>query len=261
MGLTRSLEKAKEAYKTRDKKASIAAHKARAPEEHKTSGQYMKSAVYGGLDGVITTFAIVAGVAGASLSAGVVLILGFANLIADGLSMAIGDYLSTKAEQEYHAAERRREAWEVKNYPAGEKQELMEIYRAKGLSEKEAKSVVETFAKHEEAWVDIMMVEELGIVESDESPMKNARITFISFICFGFLPILAYVLSLWFGLFADNIFVVACVLTGMTLFTLGALKVKFTGKNWFFSGSEMIIIGGIASAAAYLVGFLLSGLA
>ena len=77
--------------------------------------------MYGGLDGIITTFAVVAGVAGASLSSGVVLILGFANLIADGLSMAIGDYLSTKAENEYNKAERAREKWEVENYPEGEK--------------------------------------------------------------------------------------------------------------------------------------------
>ena len=88
--------------------------------------------MYGGLDGIITTFAVVAGVAGASLSAGVVLILGFANLIADGISMAIGDYLSSKSEREYEAAERKREAWEVEHYPEGEKKELVELYEAQG---------------------------------------------------------------------------------------------------------------------------------
>lgn len=262
MSLTRSLDKAREAYKNKDKKASMLAHiqKQSAPEEHKTSGQYIKSAIYGGLDGTITTFAVVAGVAGASLNAGVVLILGFANLIADGLSMAIGDYISTKSEREYQAAERERETWEARNYPEGEKQELVEIYMDKGLPKKDAEKIVQTVSKHEKAWIDIMMVEELGIVESDESPVKNALVTFFSFAAFGFVPILAYVLSLWLGLFTDSTFLVACILTGITLFTLGALKVKVTGRNWAYSGAEMLLIGGIASAAAYLVGFLLSGL-
>jgi VIT1/CCC1 family predicted Fe2+/Mn2+ transporter len=270
MSLTRSLDKAREAYKTKDKAASIAAHNPKnlnnknnkfAPEEHKTSGQYIKSAIYGGMDGTVTTFAVVAGVAGASLNAGVVLILGFANLIADGLSMAIGDYVSTKSEREYHAAERERELWEARNYPEGEKLELMEIYKDKGLPEKDAKVIVETLSKHEKAWVDVMMVEELGIVESDETPMKNAIVTFMSFAIFGLIPVLAYVLALWIGVFKNSTFAIACVLTGITLFVLGALKVKVTGKNWARSGLEVLIIGGITATAAYIVGYLLSGLA
>jgi VIT1/CCC1 family predicted Fe2+/Mn2+ transporter len=267
MSLTRSLDKAREAYKTKDKSASIAAHNQKssekqfAPEEHKTSGQYIKSAIYGGMDGTITTFAVVAGVAGASLNAGVVLILGFANLIADGLSMAIGDYISTKSEREYQAAERERELWEARNYPDGEKKELVEIYMDKGLPEKDAKKIVDTVSKHEKAWIDIMMVEELGIVEAEESPLKNAFVTFFSFLIFGFIPVLAYVLALWIGIFQSSTFIIACILTGITLFTLGALKVKVTGKNWAKSGLEVLIIGGIAATAAYLVGHLLSGLA
>ncbi|MGV8168686.1 MAG: VIT1/CCC1 transporter family protein [Candidatus Nanoarchaeia archaeon] len=261
MSLTRSLDKARDAYKTRNKAASIAAHNTSAPEKHQRSGQYVKSAVYGGMDGTITTFAVVAGVAGASLNAGIVLILGFANLIADGLSMAIGDYLSTKAEREYHAAEREREAWEVKNYPEGEKKELMEIYQEKGIPEKDAKVIVNTFAKHEKAWVDVMMVEELGIVESDESPLKNALVTFFSFALFGLVPLLAYVLAMWLGVFSASTFLIACILTGITLFILGSVKTKVTGKSWFKSGFETLVIGGITAAAAYGIGHLLAGLA
>lgn len=108
--ISRNLDEARRAYKTHDVEATRKAHDAKkaATEHHITGGQYIKSLIYGGLDGTITTFAVVAGVAGASLSAGVVLILGFANLIADGLSMAIGDYLSTRAENEYAASERKR---------------------------------------------------------------------------------------------------------------------------------------------------------
>ena len=264
MALSRDLYQAKQAYKTGDVAASVAAHQARAPESHQQEqGQYIKSAVYGGLDGIITTFAVVAGVAGAHLATAVVLILGFANLIADGLSMAIGDYLSTKAEQHYHQAERRREQWEVEHYPEGEKRELVELYVDKGMAPEDAAAVVEIFARNENTWVDVMMVEELGIVASDESPLKNAVTTFLSFGVFGLVPLLAYVAVAlvpdWRG--SINMFVVASICTGVSLFVLGLLKVRITGRNWLRSGLETLLVGGVAAAAAYGIGALLGGLA
>lgn len=261
---TRNLDKAREAYKSKDVEAAKKAHDGKveqADENHSTAGQYIKSVIYGGLDGIITTFAVVAGVAGAALSPSVVLILGFANLIADGLSMAIGDYLSTKAEIEFQQAERKREAWEVENYPEGEKLELKELYMSKGMAEEDAVRIVDIISKNRETWVDIMMVEELGIVEEEESPLKNAVVTFLSFIVFGFIPIFTYVLSKLIPNIAINTFTLSCILTSLTLFTLGALKVKVTEKNWFVSGLEMLIVGGIAAAAAYGIGILLSGIA
>jgi VIT1/CCC1 family predicted Fe2+/Mn2+ transporter len=273
--IMRNLDKAKEAYRNRDIKASVAAHSTRAASpiapagqpgaagEHHTQaqGRYIKSVVYGGLDGIITTFAVVAGVAGAALSAGIVLILGFANLIADGLSMAIGDYLSSKAEREYQSAERAREAWEVENYPDGEKQELVEIYTAKGIPRQDAEAVAGIFARNPKAWVDIMMVEELGIVGSNEPPLANAVATFLSFGLFGFIPLLTYVVATFVTFLRGNSFMIAATLTGVTLFVLGAVKVRITGKNWFLSGLETFVIGGITAAAAYGVGVLLGGLA
>jgi vacuolar iron transporter family protein len=261
--LSRNLEKAKDAFKNKDIKASMSAHQQKAAVENhnQEQGQYIKSLIYGGLDGIITTFAVVAGVAGASLNAGVVLILGFANLIADGLSMAIGDYLSTKAEMEYEEAERERELWEVEHYPEGEKQELIELYMEKGLTKEDAALITETISKNKKAWVDVMMVEELGIISESESPLKNALVTFFSFVVFGFIPILIYVLAKFIPGLQGNTFLIACGLTGLTLFALGALKVKITSKNWFLSGLEMLIVGGVAAAAAYIVGTLLSGLA
>jgi VIT1/CCC1 family predicted Fe2+/Mn2+ transporter len=270
--LTRRLDEAREAYKKKDLDAARRAHlptqndagrvESVAMEHHMTvRGKYLKSVVYGGLDGTITTFAAVAGVAGAALSPGIVLIMGVANLMADGLSMSIGDYLSSKSESEYEAAERKREAWEVENYPEGEKKELSEIYHQRGMNEKDADAVVEIFAKDKNAWVDTMMVEELGILPSDDSPVKSAVATFSAFVLFGFLPVAAYV----FGLFVPSIdairFPLACFLTGATLFGLGALKTTMTGRNWFTSGLEMLLVGGIAAGAAYLVGMLLGGLA
>ena len=263
--LTRSLDKAKEAYLKRDIEASRRAHN-EGPvgegEPHKSEqGRYIKSLVYGGLDGIITTFAVVAGVAGASLSSGIVLILGFANVIADGLSMAIGDFLSTRAENEYNAAERVREEWEVDNLPEGERREMLELYEEKGIPAEEAKTIVDILQKHKKAWVDIMMVEELGIVEETESPLRHAVATFFSFLAFGCVPLLVYIVSRFVPSVRPAAFAAAIALTAATLFALGALKVRFTDKNWFLSGIEMLAVGGIAAAAAYGVGELLSGLA
>lgn len=262
--LSRNLDKAREAFKDKNVQASIKAHQSRSPkadENHSTAGQYIKSLIYGGLDGIITTFAVVAGVAGAALSPGVVLILGFANLIADGLSMAIGDYLSTKAEMEFQQAERVRETWEVENYPEGEKHELMELYVNKGISAEDASAIVNIISKNKEAWVDIMMVEELGIIQEEDSPLKNALVTFIAFITFGFIPVFTYVIARFIPNFQVDTFTLSCILTSLTLFALGALKVKVTGKNWFKSGLEMLLVGGLAAGAAYAVGILLGGIA
>lgn len=261
---SRNLDKAREAYKNNNIKDSKQAHqrKKNAPEHHNQGeGKYIKSLIYGGLDGIITTFAVVAGVAGASLSSGIVLILGFANLIADGLSMAIGDYLSTKAELEYQQTERARETWEVENYPEGEINEMIELYTDKGISEEDAIMLTSIISKYKKAWIDIMMVEELGIIEDNESPIKNAFVTFISFSLFGFIPLLAYIVASYISVIQNNTFLIASILTGLTLFALGALKVRITAKNWFISGLEMLIVGGIAAIAAYGIGILLAGLA
>jgi VIT1/CCC1 family predicted Fe2+/Mn2+ transporter len=259
---SRDIQKAKAAYKEGDAEASRIAHDSEAEEEHREQeGKYVKSIVYGGLDGIITTFAVVAGVAGASLSAGVVLILGFANLIADGLSMAIGDFLSTKAENEYNQAEREREVWEVDNYPDGEKKEMVELYTEKGIDKGDANTIVDIISRNKKAWVDIMMVEELGIIESDESPLKNAIATFLSFGVFGFIPLTTHLFSRFIPAIQPHAFLAACVLTGLTLFALGAVKVRITGRNWLKSGVEMFLVGGIAAAAAYAIGHVLAGLA
>lgn len=261
--LTRNLDKAQDAYRHHDAEASKKAHQGgSALEQHQTGrGQYIKSFVYGGLDGTITTFAVVAGVTGANLSASVVLILGVANLIADGISMAFGDYLSTKAENDYMAAERVRETWETHNYPDGEKREMVELYTGKGIPESDAKTLVDILSKHKKAWVDIMMVEELGLVENRESPVKNAFTTFGSFIFFGSIPVLIYVVARFIPFFAARTFLVACVITGISLFMLGTLKIYFTRQPWFRAGLEMLLLGGIAAVSAYFVGTLLGGLA
>ncbi len=257
--LSRNLEKALAAYRKRDPEASRQAHLTEAPEEHRREqGQFIKSFVYGGLDGIVTTFAVVAGVAGASLQPSIVLILGFANLIADGLSMAIGDFLSTRAEKEYAAAERHREEWEVEHFPEGERREMVELYTSKGLEREDAEAMVSILSKNHKAWVDVMMVEELGLVSTEESPLKNALATFAAFAVFGFVPLLTYVLAGVAPLAGQHSFPSASILTGITLFALGALKTGITGQPWWRSGLEMLLVGGATAAAAYGIGDLLA---
>jgi len=258
---SRDLEGAKKAWTKKNREASKKAHMEKDYEPHKKHGKYLKSIVYGGLDGIITTFAVVAGVAGAQLSAGIVLILGFANLIADGISMAVGDYLSSKAENEYHKAERERESWEVANYPEGEKKEMVEIYMEKGMDEKDAIAITEILSKNKKTWVDVMMVEELGIIEENESPINNAIATFIAFVVFGFAPLIAYIIALQLPVVRQVDFLVATIITGITIFSLGALKVKMTEMNWLRSGLEMLLVGGLAATAAYFIGVFLQELA
>ncbi|MCJ7694840.1 MAG: VIT1/CCC1 transporter family protein, partial [Anaerolineaceae bacterium] len=165
MSITKRLDEARDAYKNKDLSASAAAHKKTiiaksAGEKHGGVGsQYIGSMVYGGLDGIVTTFAVVSGVAGADLGASVILILGMANLFADGFSMAVGAYLSEKSEKEYYEIERSREAWEVENFPEGERAELIEIYKQGGYSDVEAHDLVAIISKDKERWLDTMMVD------------------------------------------------------------------------------------------------------
>ena len=164
---TRDLEKAQEAYDKGDVEASIKAHDAKLAEghseDHKKSGEHIKSIIFGGMDGIITTFAVVSGATGGGLGIDVILILGFSNIIADALSMGVGDALSTKAENEFVMKERQREAWELENHPEGEKAEMYAIFEEKGLSKEDSKQIIDIMAKYPEFFVDAMMHYELEV--------------------------------------------------------------------------------------------------
>lgn len=129
-------------------------------EMHQTEGGFLKPLIFGGLDGILTSFAIVAGAAGGSMPVPVILVLGFSNIFADALAMGVGEFLSSKAENEWILSERRRENWEMENYPEGEIQEMIDIYEQRGMTHEDAKMVIETMAKYKDFFVDVMMVRE-----------------------------------------------------------------------------------------------------
>ncbi|MBL8097037.1 MAG: VIT1/CCC1 transporter family protein [Anaerolineales bacterium] len=262
---SKRLEKARQAFSRRDRQASALAHEpaaiVAAAERHGgAGGQYLGEMVYGGLDGIITTFAVVSGVAGAQLGTPVILILGLANLFADGFSMATGAYLSTKSKQEYYRKEWEREAWEVEHFPDGERAELIEVYRQQGYTEEDARQLVDIQSREPKRWVKAMMLDELGMMEDTGNPLTNGLVTFGAFVVAGAVPLLVYLLGLAFPVPPDAAFPVAIGLSGLALFGLGAAKVLVTKLNPLRSGLEMLIVGGLAAGVAYGVGALLKGI-
>ncbi|MBZ0292924.1 MAG: VIT1/CCC1 transporter family protein [Anaerolineae bacterium] len=266
MSLSKRLDEARRAFTRGDTAASAAAHAPEriaeaAKEEHGGAGsQYIGDLVYGGLDGIITTFAVVSGVAGAQLGTPVILILGLANLFADGFSMATGAYLSSKSEQEYYEREWLREAWEVEHFPEGERLELVEIYRGQGYSEADAQNLVEIQSRDSQRWVKAMMVNELGLLPDERKPLISGLATLLAFVVAGSVPLLIYLLGLFVPVAPEVAFPVSIVLSGLALFGLGAAKVIITRMNAFRSGLEMLVVGGLAASVAYIVGALLKGI-
>lgn len=225
-------------------------------EGHISFGQYLKDVVFGANDGIITTFAVVAGVAGADLSAAIVLIVGFANLIADGFSMATGNYLGTKSEKEFYEKEERREQQEIREMRPEELSEIRGVLIKKGYSGDDLEKMVSLISSNEKFWIDFMMHEELGLLApSLESPVKHAIATFISFVAAGMIPLLPYLLP---GI--GNSFLVAASFSGIALFVIGALRKYFSNRSWFVSGLEMLFIGGFAAVVAYFVGYILKSI-
>jgi len=258
------VEKARKAYESKDLEATKKAHSAEAissEEHHKATGSYVGDFVYGAIDGSVTTFAVISGVAGASLSINIVVILGMANLIADGFSMAVGNYLSSKSDAEYIEKERKREEWEIEHYPKGEVEEIRAIFRKKGFKGKDLEKAVKTITSNKKVWVDTMMADELNLMEDKTSPVKKGAVTFVSFALVGFIPLIPYFLSFFSEAIKAIVYPLSIILTFITFFFIGSGKVFVTGKNWLKSGLETLLVGGAAAIIAYGIGFFLRGLA
>jgi len=220
--------------------------------------EYIGEFVYGGIDGAITTFAVVAGAEGASLGISVVVILGLANLIADGFSMSVGNFFSTKAEKDNFDKHRQVEYWEIEHLREKEVQEIREIYSAKGFKGELLEQVVDVITADKDVWVDTMMKEELEMVRGEKTPYKTAGVTFISFILVGAVPLLSYVfMSNDTSNLNSQLFIYSCILTAIALSIVGALKSFVTEKNVIIGILETVLLGGIAALLAYYVGDVL----
>lgn len=242
--------------------------KRRPPLEHEHSAQaiarrladtppfsYLRDWVYGGIDGAVTTFAIVSGVVGAELSSRVVLILGVANLVADGFSMAASNYSGTKTEHEEHARLRAIEERHIAMEPEGEREEIRQIFRAKGFRGEDLERAVEVITADRERWVETMLAEEYGLPKAVRSPLKAAASTFAAFVLCGAVPLLPFLLD------APASFEMSVVMTAAVFFLIGSTKSRWSPVAWWRSGMETLVIGLGAAAIAFLIGYALKGLA
>ena len=212
--------------------------------------------IYGSIDGAVTTFAIVAGVVGAGLSPGIILILGFANLFADGFSMAAANYQASKARNEYIQMKRKQEEWEIDNFEDQEKEEIRDIYRKKGFKDELLEEVVRTITSRRKVWIDTMMKEELGLIENEKRPLDSSISTFFGFNLVGLIPLIPFMIFMIFRFDADlEAFSYSIVFVALSFFMIGVIKGKIVKKSKIRSGIFTLIIGGAAAIIAYLVGY------
>jgi VIT1/CCC1 family predicted Fe2+/Mn2+ transporter len=217
---------------------------------------YLREFVYGGIDGAVTTFAVVAGGFGANLDSSIIIILGFANLFADGFSMSVGAYLGAKSEKDNYKKHQDIEYWEVDNLPEVERQEIKEIYEAKGFEGELLEKVVDQICSDKDLWVAEMMKDELNMMEETKSPFRIGLATLVSFITIGFIPLMVY---LW-DFFSEvhiNIFLWTSILTGIAFILVGWLKSLVNQTPALRSISETLLLGLLAALVAYYVGDLL----
>ncbi|HLD01958.1 MAG TPA: VIT1/CCC1 transporter family protein [Patescibacteria group bacterium] len=229
-------------------------------KEHQASPiqTYLKEIVYGGNDGIVTTFAVVAGFTGAQAASAIpqysfltVLLFGLANLSADAASMGLGNFLSLRAEKDVYKSEEDKERHEVRTHPEDEKKETIEILQEKGFSQEDANALTKIYATNENYWVSFMMNYELEMANpSKENPTLTALATFSSFILFGFIPLLPYLLLKD----EPGVFLFSCLSTFSALVMLGVLRFRVTTGGLLRSISEIVLVGGTASTIAYLVG-------
>lgn len=259
----KSCDAARVAFQSRDIQASREEHmKPIHPESHNSSAsEYVKAVVFGGMDGIMTTFAIIAAAAGSGGNYITVLIFGISNVLADGFAMGFGEYVSGEAERENAASERMREEWEVENSLDLEIEEMVQIYMEKGLSREDSTIIVSIISKDPKLFVDFMMVDELGLlvdIEDRSGPLKQGIVMFVSFVIFGCIPLLGYCSGRGEGV--DLIFLVSCLLTLFSLVILGVFKGYLIGVSMWWSGVMMVTNGAMSGLVSFALSAFLENL-
>ncbi|MFZ2253067.1 MAG: VIT1/CCC1 transporter family protein [Minisyncoccia bacterium] len=224
---------------------------------------YLKEIIYGGVDGSITTFAVVAGFSGAAfsnettsqLSFFVVLLFGVANLLADGVSMGLGNFLAVRSEQSQYKGIRKKEEYASLHDGEREAVETKSILVQKGFSHDDAHTLTSIFRKNEQYWVDFLMDNELKISDPmSENPILTGLATFAAFVTFGLIPLVPFVI---FGSFdPQTVFEFSAIGAGTALILLGVLKWKIVGTKLIKSVGEIVTVGGAAASIAFFVGTL-----
>lgn len=218
--------------------------------------RYLGELVYGGIDGCVTTFAVVAGAVGAGLDSAVIIILGFANLFADGLSMSIGAYLAAKTEKANFHKHQQIEYSSIEDDPESEVEEIRQIFAAKGFEGELLEKIVAVITSDKERWVGTMMKDELEMSEGNKSPFLIALATYTAFVLVGLIPLFIYVWDYVYTFPGDLFFWTSC-LTGLGFIIIGVLK-SYINKTSIFRGVfETLLLGSLAAATSYYIGFVL----
>ena len=233
-----------------------------APEEewHGGGAESIRNVIYGVNDGLTATLGVLFGVGGASVEPRVILLGGLSAMVASGVSMAGGAYLASKSQREVFEGQLAREAAEIEAMPELEKAELVEIYRSKGLTPEEAKTIVDRITRDKKVWLETQAREELGLdVSQFENPAREGLVAGVSTLVGGAIPVAGYLAGRLFlaGDFSGlGALVVTFVVCGAFLFLIGSARSFFTGKSGLRSGVEMLAVGTIVAAVTYGVGVL-----
>lgn len=218
--------------------------------------KYLGEFIYGGIDGGVTTFAVVSGAVGAGLDSSIILILGFANLFADGFSMSIGAYLAAKSENEELKKRIKTNKDELIQRPTSLRNELKEIYKKEGFEGKLLDKIVNTLILENGRLVNEILKENEQITNANKSPIKIGWVTYISFILIGIIPLLLYIWDFFFD-FEGNLFWFTCLFTSIGFLIVGFLK-SFATRTSIWKGIlETVLLGMLAAGVAYFVGDLL----
>jgi vacuolar iron transporter family protein len=232
-------------------------HSVEAIKERLAAGpahNYLRDWIYGGIDGAVTTFAVVSGVAGAQLAPWIILALGFANLFADGFSMAASNFLGTRAE---HDDWHRLEVIENRHIdlaPEGEQEEVRQIFQQKGFDGQDLERIVELVTADRKRWVRTMLTEEYGLPREIRSSWVAAICTFTAFLVCGLVPLVPFLFKFL------HAFEVSITITAIVFIAIGSAKSKWSTASWWRSGLMTLLVGAIAAALAYAAGVVLKSL-
>jgi VIT1/CCC1 family predicted Fe2+/Mn2+ transporter len=215
---------------------------------------YLRDWIYGGIDGAVTTFAVVSGVAGAQLSPWILLALGFANLFADGFSMAASNFLGTKAEHDDYERLEAIENRHIDLAPEGEREEVRQIFALKGFGGSDLERMVELVTSDRTRWIKTMLTEEYGLPHEVRSPWVAALSTFAAFLACGLVPLIPFLIK------APNAFQLSIVMTAAVFVAIGSAKSRWSTVTWLHSGLSTLVVGAIAAGLAYACGVIMKAL-
>lgn len=232
-------------------------HSAAAIRERLAHGpvhNYLRDWIYGGIDGAVTTFAVVSGVAGAQLAPWIILALGFANLFADGFSMAASNFLGTKAEQDDFQRLEVIENRHIDLAPEGEREEVRQIFQSKGFAGQDLERIVQLVTSDRKRWVRTMLTEEYGLPGEIRSSWIAAMSTFTAFLICGLVPLFPFLFRM------PHAFEISIIMTGTVFVVIGSAKSRWSTASWWRSGFTTLLVGAIAAALAYAAGVVLKSL-